>query len=313
MKKTSIILYGPTASGKSALAMALARAFDGVVINADSMQVYADLRVLSARPSPEDEAAVPHRLYGVLDGMEVCSAMRWRDMALAEIRAAQAAGRLPILCGGTGFYIKALTEGLSQMPEIPSAIRDRIRSEVAAASGVSGWERLQALDPVAAARIEPMDLQRISRALEVHAATGRILTDWQSDPLMGAPEDQRFLTLTLNPPRSELVARCNARLENMAAAGALDEVQALLDRNLPADRPILRAVGVPEFAAYLAGDCDLATALDRAKMATRRYAKRQVTWMKNQIHSNFMTNEQFSESLEGKIFAFIEENGLIRS
>lgn len=294
------------------MAMALARAFDGVVINADSMQIYRDLRILSARPSPEEEAEVPHRLYGVLDGDDICSAARWRDLAKAEIAEAQSAGRLPILCGGTGFYIKALTEGLSPMPEVPAEVRAKIRAEVAASPGVTAWDRLQNLDPVAAARIEPMDMQRISRALEIYAATGRILTDWQNDPLDGPPPGLRFLTCVMVPPRADLVARCDARLDAMMAQGALEEVGTLLARGIPPDRPIMRAVGVPELSAYLAGQTSFPEALAQAKIATRRYAKRQATWAKNQIIPNFIVNEKFSESLMGKFFAFIEENGLIQ-
>jgi len=307
-----IVLYGPTASGKSALALAVAQRFGGVVINADSMQIYRDLRILSARPSAEEEALVPHRLYGVLDGDDVCSAARWRDMARMEIQAAHAAGRIPILCGGTGFYIKALIQGLSPMPQVPPEIRAQIRAEVAAAPGVSAWDRLQELDPVAAARIEPMDMQRISRALEIYAATGRILTDWQNDPLDGPPPGLTFLTCVMVPPRAELVARCDARLDAMVDQGALAEVSALMARGLPDDRPIMRAVGVPELTAHLMGQLTLAEALVQAKTATRRYAKRQATWAKNQIVPNFLIKEKYSESLEARFFAFIEENGLIR-
>ncbi len=305
------VIFGPTASGKSAAAAALAQALDGIVVNADSMQVYRDLRLLTARPSEAEEAAVPHRLYGVLDGDETCSAADWRRLALAEIDAAVAAGKVPILCGGTGFYIKALTDGLSPMPAVPDAVRDRVRREVAEAPGVSAWDRLEALDPTAAARIEPMDRQRISRALEIFEATGRPLSEWQALPAEGPPPDLHFLKIALRPPRADLVARCDARFDRMIEEGALDEVAALKARGLSPERPIMRAVGVPELIAYLEGEVPLDAAVADAKTATRRYAKRQMTWMKGQYIADFEINEQFSESLMGKIFSFIEENGLI--
>jgi tRNA dimethylallyltransferase len=306
-----IVLYGPTASGKSGLALALARALDGVVINADSMQVYRDLRVLTARPSPADEATVPHRLYGVLDADDICTAARWRDMAIAEIDAARANDKVAILCGGTGFYLRALTEGLSPIPDIPDRIRAETRALVEA-DPVAAWERMRDNDPDSARRIEPMDRQRISRALEVLAATGRTLSDWRAEPLVGAAKDMRFLRIALDPPRRILRERCDARLEAMVADGALAEVEALTARALRADRPATRAVGVPEFAAHLRGEIDLVEALARAKAATRQYAKRQATWMKTQYVSDFVEIEQFSERSMGRILSFIRENGLIR-
>lgn len=309
--KRCIILYGPTASGKSALALALAARYGGRIINADSMQVYRDLRILTARPTVEEEALAPHRLYGVLDGAEICTAQRWRDMALAEIEDAAGDGAVPILCGGTGFYFKALTIGLSTIPETPDSIREEVRARVEAAP-VESWEDLQKLDPDAASRIQPMDRQRVARALEVLEATGRPLSAWQSDPPDGPPKDLAFTTITLNPPRKELVARCDRRFDRMIEDGALAEVEALLARHIENDRPLMRAVGVPELAAYLSGTCSLEAAVETAKTATRRYAKRQVTWLKRQIISDFQINTQFPEKLAGEIFSFIEENGLLR-
>ena len=312
-RPTCLILFGPTASGKSAMAMAIAEAFRGTVINADSMQVYRDLRVITARPSEEEETQVPHRLYGYLDASEISSAAGWRDEAVRETRAAIDEGRLPILCGGTGFYLRAMTHGLSPIPEIPDAIRMATRAQVEDGSPVRSWERLQEIDPASASRIEPMDRQRIARALEVFEATGRTLTDWQSDPPEGAPTDIRFVTFTLAPPRDQLVRHIENRFEHMVEHGALDEVAALLDRNLPDDRPALRAVGVPELASHIRGEQSLDSAIDAAKIATRQYAKRQMTWLKRQIISDFVKNAQYSKSLDTEIFAFIEENGLIRS
>ena len=307
-----LVIFGPTASGKSDLALALADRYRGTIINADSMQIYKDLRLLTARPSVEDETAQPHRLYGVLDGDQVCSAADWRALALAEINAVLAEGRVPILCGGTGFYLKAMVEGLSPMPEIPPDLRVDVRARVEALPGAEAWDWLQRIDPVAAARIEPMDKQRISRALEVFESTGRPLTDWQAQPLSGPPPGLAFTTFALNPPRDVLRSRCDLRFDWMMERGALEEVETLLTRNLPSDRPLMRAVGVPELAAYIRGELPRDDAVARAKAATRQYAKRQSTWLKNQIITSFSKNEQFSKRSEGDFFAFIEENGLIK-
>lgn len=292
--------------------MKIADAFGGTIINADSMQVYRDLRIVTARPDPADEETVPHRLYGYLDASEVSSAADWRAEAVAAIRDTISDGRLPIVCGGTGFYLRALTHGLSPIPEIPPDIRAATRAAVESGSPVASWERLQAVDPASADRIEPMDRQRIARALEVHAATGRTLTDWQSDPPEGAPAGIRFVTLTIVPPREALVQRISTRFERMVENGAIAEVEALIARNLPGDRPALRAVGVPELAGHITGQTSLSDAIESAKVATRQYAKRQMTWMKRQIVSEYSIYAQYSKIFDAEIFAFIEENGLIR-
>lgn len=303
--KPVLIVAGPTASGKSALAMAAAREFDGVVINADSMQVYAELRVLTARPSPEEEALVPHRLYGVLSATETCSAGRWREMALAEIAACHAAGRLPVVCGGTGLYLKALTEGLSPMPEVPEDIRAAWRARLAAKGGEALHQLLAARDPVTAGRLEAGDGQRIVRALEVLDHTGRSLAEWQAIPPEGPPQGLRFLIILLMPPRDWLYARCDRRLAAMVQDGALEEVRRLGAMRLDPDLPAAKALGVPELSAYLAGNLDLGEAVSLAQQATRRYAKRQSTWFRHQIIADREVNAQFSESLLPEIFSFI--------
>lgn len=310
-KPNALVVVGPTASGKSALAVDLARALNGVVINADSMQLYADLSVLTARPTEAEMAGIPHRLYGVLDGAENCSAQRWREMAEAEARAALNDGRTPILCGGTGFYLKALLEGLSPIPDIPKNVRGTIRAEIAGRGPVATWEILQRVDPTAARRIEPTDSQRLARALEVYRATGRTLTDWHGEPLSGPPHGFRAAVLCLNPPRDTLRARCDIRFDRMLEAGALDEVARLVERNLPAHCPITKAVGVPELSAHLEGRLDLDEAAAQAKTATRRYAKRQQTWLKSQIVANYSINTQYSEKIIGDFLSFIREYGLI--
>ena len=301
-----LIVAGPTASGKSGLALSLAREFDGVIINADSMQVYRELRVLTARPSQEDEARAPHRLYGVLPASEVCSAGRWREMALAEIGKAHASGKLPIVCGGTGLYLKALTQGLSPMPEAPDEIREAMRARLAAEGAGKLHRELTARDPVMAARLDPADSQRIVRALEVLEATGRSLADWQAIPPEGPPEGLRFRTILLAPPRKWLYANCDRRLEIMLEeGGALDEVRRLIAMELAPDLPAMKALGVKEFARYLAENMEFQDALVAAQQATRNYAKRQMTWFRHQIVADKAILEQFSESLEAEIFSFV--------
>lgn len=305
-----LIVAGPTACGKSALAMAVAERFDGVVINADSMQVYAELRILTARPSATDEARVPHRLYGVLSAAETCSAGRWQEMALAEIGAAHDAGRLPVVCGGTGLYLKALTEGLAPMPDVPAAVRDALRGRLRREGAAALHRELAARDPAMAAQLHPGDGQRLARALEVLEATGRSLADWQAKSPAGPVPALRFSTILLAPPRDELYTACDRRLEAMIENGALDEVRQLIAMELDPSLPARKALGVQEFARFLAGECDLATALSAAQQATRRYAKRQMTWFRHQIVADLVSNSQVSERLAGEIFTFIRRNVL---
>jgi tRNA dimethylallyltransferase len=273
------LIAGPTASGKSALALALAERHRGTVINADSAQVYRDLRVLSARPSVEEEARAPHRLFGTIDGAESCSAARWADDAKAAIAEAWAEERLPILVGGTGLYLRTLLDGIAPVPEIDPAIRAEVRAlEVGEAH-----RQLQAVDPDAAQRLNAGDSTRVARALEVVRSTGRTLADWQAERVGGIGGEVALMPMILLPDRDWLVERCDRRLAAMFDEGAIEEVQRLLARDdIPADAPIRRAIGVPEIAAMLAGDIDRDTALDRSRLATRQYAKRQYTWFRNQ-------------------------------
>jgi tRNA dimethylallyltransferase len=302
-----LIVAGPTASGKSALAIALAVEFDGVVINADSMQVYRELRILTARPSPEDEALAPHRLYGVLSAATRCSAGRWRDMALAEIGTAHGAGRLPVVCGGTGLYLKALAEGLSPMPDIPAEIRERLTVRLKAEGAPALHAELAARDPFIAERLEAKDGQRILRALEILDATGRSLADWQAGPTEPPPRHLQFVTIQLMPPREVLYAACDERLAAMLRDGALDEVRQLNAMGLDPSLPAMKAVGVSELSDFLAEICDLQTALAAGQQATRRYAKRQMTWFRHQIVADLLLEKQFSESLLPEIFSFIRQ------
>lgn len=314
--KPLVIVGGPTTSGKSALALALGAAFRGTVINADSMQVYRDLAVLTARPRPEEMAGIPHRLYGVLDAADPCSAERWRGLAEAEIAAASGEGRVSLLVGGTGLYFRALLEGLAPVPEIPPAVRQAARALHAELGGERFHGVLAERDPVVAARLPPADTQRLIRAYEVVVATGRSLDEWQlAQPVLERPPVAAVL---LMPPRATLHAGIDRRFQEMMETGALDEVRALLDRRLPADLPAMKAVGVPELARHLAGELSLDGAIAAAQQATRRYAKRQVTWFRHQMPPpeevpTLRLDAQFSESLLPEIFSFIRHFLLTRS
>lgn len=279
----AILIAGPTASGKSALALELAKRLDGVIINADSMQLYEDLRLVSARPSQREEAEVPHRLYGVLSAETAFSTGAWLRLAGAELEGAWRDGRMPILVGGTGLYFKGLTEGFAELPEIPPDIRDKARA-LADSEGIEGLKRSLAElgDREAAESLQ--DPQRLARALEVMMATGRPLARWQSGhqaPPLLAPE--ACLRLVLAPPRPWLHARIAQRAELMLAEEGLAEIRSLLTRGLSDKLPAMRAIGVPEIGAYLAGEADYAETLHRLTVATRQYAKRQETWFRNQM------------------------------
>jgi len=273
------LIAGPTASGKSAVAIELAERAGGVVINADSAQVYADLRILSARPSEAEEARVPHRLFGYIDGAESCSAARWAADAREQIAAAQAAGRLPVLVGGTGLYLRTLIDGIAPVPEIDPAIRAMVRAMPVA----EARRALREADPAAAARLAPADTTRVARALEVVRSTGRTLAAWHGERVGGIGGSVRLVATVLLPDRDWLLARCDARLAAMFDAGAVEEVARLLARDdIPLAAPICRAIGVPEIAAMLAGTISHDAALAAARIATRQYAKRQYTWFRNQ-------------------------------
>ncbi|SLN72415.1 tRNA (adenosine(37)-N6)-dimethylallyltransferase MiaA [Oceanibacterium hippocampi] len=301
----AVLIAGPTASGKSALALDIAREFDGVVINADSMQVYRELRVVTARPSAAEEAAAPHRLYGVAAAAEALSAPRWRDMAAAEIAAAWAAGRLPVVVGGTGLYLRTLTEGIAPIPDVPLALRDRIAARREAIGAAAFHAELARIDPAVAGRVEPGDSQRAIRAMAVHAATGTPLSEWHRLPATGPILRDVEAKLVLAPPRDALYARIDRRFETMLDRGALAEVEALMALDLDPALPACKALGVPELTRYLRGEWDLETAVGAAQQASRRYAKRQSTWFRNQMAGAHRLDAQYSESLSGEIFSFI--------
>jgi tRNA dimethylallyltransferase len=277
-KPPLVLIAGPTASGKSSLALALAERVSGVVINADSAQVYRDLRLVSARPGPDEESRAPHRLYGCRDGEDICSAADWAADAKAEIHAAHRAHLLPILCGGTGLYIRTLIEGIAPVPEIDPAVRTAVR-------GMTADEAHSALvseDRDAALRLKPGDTTRTQRALEVVRSTGRTLKTWQAEKAGGIGAEVTLRPLILLPPRAWLYERCDLRFKKIFSNEDIEEVRLLLERRLPALAPVMRAIGVQEIALYLRGELTREQALEAGQTATRQYAKRQYTWFRRQ-------------------------------
>jgi tRNA dimethylallyltransferase len=313
----ALIVAGPTCSGKSALALGLARSLGGTVINADSMQVYRELRIITARPAPAEEAAAPHALYGVRPAAEGGSVAWWRGAALAAMRAARAAGRLPILCGGTGMYFASLTGGLAEIPEPGEEARAEARRLLAEHGPRGLHEALSKVDQATAARLRPSDSQRVARAWEVWRGTGRGLAAWQRDGALAAP--WRFRAILLDPPREALRDAITGRFAAMLAAGAVEEVRALLALGLDPSLPVMRAHGVPELSAHLRGTISLAEAAARAERVTGQYTKRQATWFRHRalapperthtIHARIAGLGQFSEREAGEIFAFIQKPG----
>ncbi len=276
----AVIVAGPTCSGKSALALALAQRLGGEIINADSMQIYRELRVVTARPTPEEEALVPHALYGVRMAAEAGSAGWWRGEAIAAMNRARDAGRLPILCGGTGLYFTALTQGLADIPDPGVAARQEARALLLAIGPESLHARLAAQDPRTAARLRPTDGQRLARAWEVLQGTGRGLASWQDEAPAHA-ETGAYKVILIDPPRDALRAAIATRFAAMIHNGAIEEVQALLALGLDPALPAMRAHGVPELAAFLRGEISLARAAERACLVTGQYTKRQATWFRN--------------------------------
>lgn len=273
----ALIVAGPTCSGKSALALGLAERFCGTVINADSMQVYADLHVLTARPDADDEARAPHRLYGVLDAARPGSVAWWRNAALDEMEAARATGRVPILCGGTGMYMRALLDGLVEVPEPGDAARDWARTLVEEEGSEAAHAVLLRDDPETAGTLRPSDGQRVARALEVLRGTGHGLLYWRTRPGL-PPAPFRFVSVRLHPPREALRDAIAKRFSRMMALGAMEEVERLVSRGLSPVLPAMRAHGVPELSAALAGTLPLEEAIRRAVIATGQYTRRQATW-----------------------------------
>ena len=303
-RPTILVIGGPTASGKSALAADTAARFGGVVVNADSMQLYRDLPILTSWPDETLRAHAPHRLYGAIDGAERCSAGRWRALAAAEIEQARGNSALPILVGGTGLYLRALLQGLAPVPQIPAAVREAVRALHAEEGSAALHARLAQRDAEAARRLEPGDSQRVMRAYEVIEATGRSLLAWQRDahePYLG-----HAATLILEPPRPVLYAACDARFDAMMTAGALDEAARLRARDLDPSLPVMKAVGVRPLHDHLAGAISLERATALGRQATRNYAKRQTTWFRTQMPDSARLPGRYSPESKRESLALVE-------
>lgn len=299
--KGAVLIAGPTASGKSALALRVARELGGTVVNADSMQVYSVLNLLTARPGPDELAAIPHLLYGHVHPSQPYSTGQWlRDVARL-VDTGALAGRRPIFTGGTGLYFKALVEGLSRMPDIPAEIRQRWRAALSAEGAQELHRQLRSKDAEAAQRIRPGDGQRIVRALEVLEASGRSITAWQGKRDQPLVNRDSARLLVLDPDRGQLADRIRSRFERMAEAGALDEVRELLSLGLAPSMPAMKAIGVRELGDAIAGRCSVADAVDRAATATRQYAKRQSTWFRNQLGSEWQRIADGNEVRPGEL------------
>lgn len=301
------LIAGPTASGKSDLALALAKLLPATIINADASQVYSDLRIMSARPSVADEAAAPHRLFGHIDGAQACSAADWAHEAKAAMAQALADGRLPILVGGTGLYLRTLLDGIAPVPEIDPDVRAEVRRlDVSLA-----YDALLREDADAAMRLAPSDRTRIARALEVVRSTGRPLKQWQESRLGGVGDAIEIVPMILLPPRAWLYARCDMRFAMMLERGGIDEVKALLARQLDPALPVMRAIGVREVAAIIAEPAAKAEQVMLAQIATRQYAKRQFTWFRNQFPTEWARAEcEINNDAVNQLAIKLRENAL---
>ena len=303
-----MLIAGPTASGKSDLAVRVAQALvsqgrSAAVINADSAQVYADLRILSARPSVAEMAGIAHHLFGTWDGAVPCSAADWAAAARHEIAALHADGAVPILCGGTGLYIRTLLEGIAPIPAIAPDIRAAVRGLGQSAARAA----LEQEDPKAAARLAPADMARTMRALEVVRSTGRTLSEWQASKRGGIASRIDLHPLVLLPERAWLYDRCDRRFETMIAQGAVSEVEALLARDLDPNLPVMRAIGVPEISRWIKGELSRAEAIVAGQTATRRYAKRQYTWFRHQTPSEWPQHNASNSKIEDEIVLLLRK------
>jgi tRNA dimethylallyltransferase len=316
--RKAIVVAGPTCSGKSALALDLAARIGGTIVNADSMQVYADLRIVTARPTRADEALIPHMLYGVRPASHAGTVAWWRQAALAAMQAAHDAGRTPILCGGTGLYLAALNEGLAEIPDPGPYAREQARSLLASIGAAELHAKLSAVDPATAAQLRPTDGQRLARAWEVWAGTGTGLAEWRARQTRPNPEWD-LIVILLDPPRADLRQAIAGRFKAMVDQGAVAEIQALLAQELDPALPAMRAHGVPELAAYLRREITLPNAIQRATLATGQYTKRQATWFRHRLIADetsmhrfiarYASQKQLLENITTLIMPFICTQG----
>ena len=307
-QKTVLVVAGPTASGKSNLAVDVAEEFGGVVINADSMQIYEGLEVVTAAPGPAARRRASHKLYGIRDPAKPCSAGAWVSMAAREICLAHEEGLLPIIVGGTGMYLRTLMIGIAPMPPVASEIRDDVRSRLEREGSTALYAELAEFDPGSAARINASDSQRVARAIEIYEATGRTLTEWQGvDSGASAGAAYNFKTVLLEPPRDLLYATCNARFEKMLVSGALEEIRALARRNLDTALPAMKALGIPHLLQHLTGEMSLEEACAAGQQSTRNYVKRQGTWFRNKFVADLSIKLQYNDSIKAIIFSFVSK------
>lgn len=278
-----ILIHGPTASGKTALSVALAKQLDGEVINTDSMQVYSDLHVLTARPTEDEMAGIPHHLFGHVDAAERYSTGKWLEDTAVVLRDIETRGKTPIFVGGTGLYFLALVQGLSEIPPVPEDIRADVRALMQAEGAQALHDRLLEVDPQSAARLNVGDRQRVTRAYEVWLATGRPFSSYQGERQRPLLDENGWLGVALTPRRNRLYARIDRRFESMLIEGAMDEAHALVARNLDPQLPAMKAHGMPWLAAFIRGEITAQQAAENAKRDTRRYAKRQFTWIARQF------------------------------
>lgn len=305
IRRPVIVIGGPTASGKSSLALEIAKEFGGDIVNADSMQIYRDLEILTARPGAGEAGSVQHHLYGILGVDERCSAGQWRTRALDTIGDINGRSRVPVIVGGTGLYLRALMTGLHRIPTVPPAIRDDLNARLVIEGAPALHAELTACDPETAAGLNPSDAQRIVRALEIFTHTGKGLKSWQTGETEAAPDHLRFFRLVTLPPREALYDAVNERFGRMISRGGIEEVERLLAKRPANDFPLLKAVGVPAIRSYLAGEIDRERLLELGRRDTRRYAKRQLTWFRRQIIPELTIETKYSEYNLPEIFSKI--------
>ena len=306
MKTNILIIGGPTASGKSKLALDLAEKLNGVIINGDSMQIYKDLHLLTAKPSKQDLQKIEHRLYGVLDLDEPCSVAKWQKLALKEIDDISRQGKTPIIVGGTGLYLNALVEGLSSIPEVSPKIRTQARKDYDQMGSQKFHDRLKEHDPTMGEKLPPEDRQRCIRAWEVFQETGKSISEFQGAKNREPIKHLNPIQIMILPDRGALNQRSEDRFDQMMEGGALEEVKALLQNHPQPNHPLAKAVGVPELTSYLRGEVTLDEAIELAKISTRQYAKRQSTWFRNQVKEAYVVDEVYSGEVLEEVLRFVK-------